>query len=112
MLKKLLVFTLVLALTLSCASFVSAEKSPPTLLEKPQSPALWQSHESTLEFRWTNPASILQIADDVNESEYPASFYYLVDWKKMMAVGISLLRPATQAGMTTFMDNLGGICPV
>ncbi len=82
MLKKLLVFTLILTLTLSCSFFVSAENSPPTSLEKPKSPALWQSHESTLQFRWTNPASILQIADDVNESEYAASFYYLVDWKK------------------------------
>lgn len=82
MLKRILSIALVFALVLSCTFFVQAEKSPPTSLEKPQSPALWQSHESTLEFRWTNPPSILQVTNDVNDAEYHATFSYLIDWKK------------------------------
>lgn len=81
--KRIFALTLMLVLFLSCSFYASAEKSPPTSFEKPLSPALWQSHESTLEFRWTNPASIIQISMDVNDSEYSSSsFFYLIDWKK------------------------------
>ncbi|MDR7869319.1 MAG: S-layer homology domain-containing protein [Tissierellaceae bacterium] len=81
MLKKVIIFTFVLLLTFGV--YVRAEKPIPTSLEKPVNLTV-RDDDGILRPRWTNPSSIIQATDDVNDSdyEYYASLYYLFDWKK------------------------------
>ncbi len=82
MFKKTVSFTLILILLLSCSIYASAEKPIPTSLEKPQN-LIVRNDEGEFRLRWTNPKSIIQITNDVNDSayEYYAELFYLFDWK-------------------------------
>lgn len=81
MLKKVIIFTIVFLLTMGI--YVKAEKPIPTSLEKPTNLTV-RDDGNILKPRWTNPASIVQATQDVNNQdyEYNANLYYLFDWKK------------------------------
>ncbi len=83
MIKKIVSFTLVLVMVLSCGLYVSAEKPIPKSLDKPESLTV-RDDDGILRVTWVNPKSIIQATNDVNSSEYEhsASLYYLFDWKK------------------------------
>ena len=80
MFKKILILTLVFVLVLGV--FVNAEKPIPTSLEKPINLTV-RDDDGILRPRWANPSSIIQISNDVNDSnfEYYADLFYLFDWK-------------------------------
>lgn len=75
-------FLLTLAFILILGVFVYAEKPIPKSLEKPINLTI-RPDGDLMKSRWTNPASIIQAANDVNNSdyEYYANLYYLFDWK-------------------------------
>ncbi|SCG83974.1 S-layer domain protein [Proteiniborus sp. DW1] len=81
--KKIMSLVLVIILTLSCIVLASAEKPMPTSLERPESLTV-RDNGGILEVRWTNPKSIVQIANDANDRtfEYYANLVYVFDWKK------------------------------
>lgn len=83
MLKKIISFSLILALILSCGIYASAEKPVPKSLDKPGSLTI-RDDDGILKATWTNPQSIIQATKDVTDGEYEqnASLYYLFDWKK------------------------------
>lgn len=80
--RRIISFALMFILVLSCATFTSADKPIPTSLEKPSNLAVREDGD-LLQARWTNPPSIVQATNDVNNSEYEqsANLYYLFDWK-------------------------------
>ena len=80
MLKKFLALTIILVLVLSCSLFVFAETTLPTSLEKPLDLSVRSEGESEFKIRWTNPASVLKLSEDVVEAGH--SLYYAIDWKK------------------------------
>lgn len=85
MFKKITILTITLLLTLG--SFVVAAKPLPTSLEKPVNLTV-REDTGLLITKWTHPESIIQIAKDLESSEYQvelgdsADLYYLIDWKK------------------------------
>lgn len=80
MFKKTLILTIVFVLIFGV--FVYAEKPIPTSLEQPVNLTV-RDDDGILRYRWTNPSSIIQATEDVNNSEYEhyAILYYLFDWK-------------------------------
>lgn len=80
MFKKILMLTLVLVLVFGVLAY--AEKPIPTSLEKPLNLTVRKDGD-ILRPRWTNPSSIIQATNDVNNSDYElyANLYYLFDWK-------------------------------
>lgn len=80
MFKKIMIFTMVFLLAFGI--YVKAEKPIPSSLEKPGSFTVREDGD-ILRPRWTNPPSIVQATNDVNDSAYEkdASLYYLIDWK-------------------------------
>ncbi len=83
MFRRFIAFILVFIFLLSSGVFVLAEKPIPTSLEKPLN-LIVRDDDGVLRPRWTNPTSIIQATEDVNNSdyEYYANLYYLFDWKK------------------------------
>ncbi|MDD4089747.1 MAG: hypothetical protein PHP29_08665, partial [Tissierellia bacterium] len=81
MFKKVFVFILVFVLVFGVLAY--AEKAIPTSLEKPVNLTVREDGD-ILRTRWTNPSSIIQATNDVNNSDYEvyADLYYLFDWKK------------------------------
>ena len=81
MFKKVLLLTLVFVLVFGVLAY--AEKAIPTSLEKPVNLTVREDGD-ILRTRWTNPSSIIQATNDVNNSDYEvyADLYYLFDWKK------------------------------
>lgn len=80
MFKKILGLTFIFMLIFGV--FVYAEKAIPTSLEKPTNLTVREDGD-ILRVRWTNPSSIIQATNDVNDSAYEqyASLYYMFDWK-------------------------------
>ena len=80
MFKKIPILTIVFVLIFGV--FVYAEKPIPTSLEKPINLTV-RDDDGILRYRWTNPISIIEVAEDINNSEYEyyANLYYLLDWK-------------------------------
>lgn len=80
MFKKVFILVLVFVLALSVTAY--AEKPIPTSLEKPLNLTV-RDDDNILRPRWTNPSSIIQATDDVNNSDYEqyANLYYMFDWK-------------------------------
>lgn len=80
MFKKSLLLTLVFLLIFG--AIVYAEKSIPTSLDRPVNLSV-RDDDGILRPRWTNPSSIIQATEDVNDSnyEYYADLFYLFDWK-------------------------------
>lgn len=80
MFKK--VFILVLVFVLLFTVLAYAEKPIPTSLEKPLNLTV-RDDGNILRPRWTNPSSIIQATNDVNNSDYEqyANLYYMFDWK-------------------------------
>lgn len=82
MLKKgIISIVIVVILMITTTFFVYAETDIPKSIEAPQDLSLRLDHDSTINFRWTNPTNALKILDDISNSEYYAEFYYLIDWK-------------------------------
>lgn len=79
MFKKILALTLVFILTIGV--FAYAEIPIPTSLEKPNLTV--RDDNNILRARWTNPSSIIQVTNDVNDSNYDqyGNLYSLFDWK-------------------------------
>ncbi|MDD4802834.1 MAG: S-layer homology domain-containing protein [Syntrophomonas sp.] len=80
MLKKLLVLTITLSLLLSGSIFALAETTLPTSIDKPQNLSIRSNGDSEFRIRWTNPASVLKINEDIISQGH--SLYYAIDWKK------------------------------
>jgi len=82
MFKKITAFSLVFVFILSSISMVSAEAMPIKSLEAPRNLSLRKDGESIIDLRWTNPASIMKVLEDIDNSEYSGNLAYLVDWKE------------------------------
>ena len=82
MFKKGILSMVIVAILIVSTTFIAyAESGVPKSIEAPQDPSLRLEHESTIDFRWTNPASVLKILDDLSNAEYYGQLYYLIDWK-------------------------------
>ncbi len=79
--KKIVSLTLTIILIITSVMIVSAA-SLPTSLEKPLQPVARTENPSIIDVRWTNPASILTLIQELEDGEHEASMYYLIDWKK------------------------------
>lgn len=82
MFKKGILSIVIVAILIVSTTFIAyAESGVPKSIEAPQDPSLRLEHESTIDFRWTNLASVLKILDDLSNFEYSGQLYYLIDWK-------------------------------
>jgi hypothetical protein len=79
MLKKLLALTITLILVLSCSLFAFAETMLPTSIEKPQNLSIRLEGNSEFMIRWTNPASVLNLVENMLDEGH--SLLYAIDWK-------------------------------
>lgn len=95
---------LVVILIISTSVIAYAEGDVPKSIEAPQDPSLRLEHESTIDFRWTNPASVLKILDDLSNAEYYGQLYYLIDWK----LNDGAWNVALERSDPNFDDNLNG----
>jgi hypothetical protein len=78
--KRFLTLFISIILILSCSQYSKAEFTTPTSIEEPTSVVVRTDDNSTFRLRWTNPKSVLQLTDDVNDYAY--NIIYLIDWKK------------------------------
>lgn len=80
MLKKTISIFLVFVFILSSTFGVFAVV--PTSIESPKNLSLRENGGSIIDLRWTNPASIMKVLEDIDNSEYSGNLAYLVDWKE------------------------------
>lgn len=80
MLKKTISIFLVFVFVLSSTFGVFAVV--PTSIESPKNLSLRENGGSIIDLRWTNPASIMKVLEDIDNSEYSGNLAYLVDWKE------------------------------
>lgn len=80
--KKILAIVLISILVLSSTFGVSAEAMLPASIESPKKLSLRTESESVFTLRWTNPEMVMEILDNIKNSEYNGDFSFLIDWKK------------------------------
>lgn len=104
MFKKFIAFSLVFIFILSSTLGVFAGAKVPTSIESPKNLSLRENGESIIDLRWTNPASIMKVLKDIDNSEYSGDLAYLVDWK----MNDSEWHTAIPSSDPNFNDDVNG----